>query len=338
LITTLLIFLPSFFPIFSTLHSSFLTLNLTGFSHPTSIGTPLLWIGFTLAVVFLLLIDLAVFHRQAHEVRTKEALIWVIIWIGLALVFNVFVWIRFGSERGLEFFTGYLIEKTLSVDNLFVFMAIFSYFSVPSVHKHKVLFWGILGAIILRAGFIVAGAALLHTFHWVIFIFGGFLVFTGIKLLKEQESNVSPDRNPVVRFVRRFVPLIPSYQGDKFFVIKDGRRYATLLFLVLIVVESTDVVFAIDSIPAIFAITDDLFIVYTSNIFAILGLRALYFVIADSLTQFRYLKVGIALVLVFVGIKMIISKWYPVPILLSLAVVGSLLGGSLLASVMRPSK
>ena len=303
-----------------------------------SIGSPALWIGFSVFVVALLILDLTVFHRHAHVVRTKEALIWTCVWISLALLFNVYVWMEFGQQRGLEFLTGYVIEKSLSVDNLFVFMAIFSFFSVPVIYQHTVLFWGILGAIILRAIFILVGAAVLHHFHWVIFIFGVFLIFTGIKLLKKQESGVKPEKNPIVKLVRRVVPLTATYEGSRFFIMKEGRRYATLLFLVLVVVETTDVVFAVDSIPAIFAITDDPFIVYTSNIFAILGLRALYFLVADSLNRFRYLHYGIALVLVFVGVKMLISDWFVIPILWSLAVVGLLLGLSLVSSTIIPRK
>lgn len=301
-----------------------------------SIGTPILWIGFTLFVLAMLALDLGVFHRRAHEVRTREALLWTFVWVVLALLFNVGVYLWFGSERALEFLTGYLIEKALSVDNIFVFLVIFSYFTVPAVLQHRVLFWGILGALIMRVIFIVFGAALLQEFHWVIYVFGGFLVFTGVRLFFQRESEVHPERNPVVRLFQRVVPSVSDYRNSRFTVVEAGKRRATPLLLVLVVVEATDIVFAVDSIPAIFAITLDPFIVYTSNIFAILGLRALYFVLADVMGKFHYLKVGLSLVLVFVGAKMLIAEFYKVPITVSLGVVAALLGGSVVASLLRP--
>ncbi len=303
---------------------------------PISIGSPMLWIGFNAVVVGLLVLDLWVFHRQAHEVKTKEALAWSIVWIALALLFNLAVGVWFGRDRALEFLTGYLIEKALSVDNLFVFLVIFSYFSVPAALQHRVLFWGIIGALVMRAVFIFAGAALLHTFHWVIFVFGGFLIFTGVKILAQKESEVHPEHNPVIKLFKRIIPMTANYDGARFTVVRDGRRLATPLLLVLLVVESTDVVFAVDSIPAIFAVTKDPFIVYTSNICAILGLRALYFLLAGVIGKFRYLKVGLGLVLAFVGVKMIVSEYYKIPIGLSLGVVAGLLGGSIIASLLRP--
>jgi tellurite resistance protein TerC len=299
-----------------------------------SIGSPLLWVGFTALVIFLLVLDLAVFHKQAHEVGAKEALGWSVFWISLALVFNLGVWHWFGKERALEFLTGYLIEKALSVDNLFVFIVIFSYFRVPGAFQHRVLFWGILGALIMRAIFILIGAVLLETFHWIVFVFGGFLIFTGFKIITQQETEVHPERNIMVKLFRRMVPMVTEYDSDHFTVIKDGRRFATPLLLVLLVIETTDVVFAVDSIPAIFAITRDPFIVYTSNIFAILGLRALYFLLARVMNKFHYLKVGLGLVLAFVGVKMLISDHYHMPIWLSLAVIAGVLGLSILASLM----
>ncbi|MBI4455585.1 MAG: TerC family protein [Acidobacteria bacterium] len=299
-------------------------------------GTPILWIGFTLFVLAMLALDLGVFHRRAHEVRTREALLWTFVWVVLALLFNVGVYLWFGSERALEFLTGYLIEKALSVDNIFVFLVIFSYFTVPAVLQHRVLFWGILGALIMRVIFIVFGAALLQEFHWVIYVFGGFLVFTGVRLFFQRESEVHPERNPVVRLFQRVVPSVSDYRNSRFTVVEAGKRRATPLLLVLVVVEATDIVFAVDSIPAIFAITLDPFIVYTSNIFAILGLRALYFVLADVMGKFHYLKVGLSLVLVFVGAKMLIAEFYKVPITVSLGVVAALLGGSVVASLLRP--
>lgn len=306
---------------------------------PETIGSPLLWVAFNAVVIGLLVLDLWVFHRHAHEVRTREALAWSIVWIALALLFNVGVWAWFGRDHALEFLTGYLIEKALSVDNLFVFLIIFSYFSVPPKYQHRVLFWGIIGALVMRALFIAAGAALLHRFHWIIFVFGGFLVFTGIRILVQKESEVHPEQNPVVKLFKRAIPMVTTYDEAKFVVTRDGKRFATPLLLVLLVVETTDVVFAVDSIPAIFAVTRDPFIVYTSNICAILGLRALYFLLAGVMGKFHYLKYGLGLVLAFVGVKMLVSEFYKVPIGVSLAVIAGLLGGSIAASLLRrPSK
>lgn len=301
-----------------------------------SIGTPALWVGFTLLVLVLLVLDLFVFHRKAHEVRVREAIVWTCVWIGLALLFNVGIYFWFGPERALEFLTGYLIEKALSVDNLFVFLVVFSYFSVPAALQHRVLFWGILGALVMRAVFIVLGAALIHQFHWVTYVFGAFLVLTGIKLLVQREAEVHPERNPALRLFRRLVPAVEGYRGARFFVKESGRLYATPLFMVLVVVEATDLIFAVDSIPAIFAVTTDEFIVYTSNIFAILGLRALYFALAGMLGRFHYLKVGLALVLGFVGAKMLVAGYYKIPIGLSLMAIITLLAGSVVASLLRP--
>jgi tellurite resistance protein TerC len=301
-----------------------------------SVGTPVLWIGFTVFVVAMLVLDLSVFHRRAHEVRMREALIWTGVWVGLALLFNLGVYLWFGGEKGLEFLTGYLIEKALSVDNIFVFLVIFAYFRVPGALQHRVLFWGILGALVTRAIFILLGAALLHRFHWVVYIFGAFLVFTGIKLLFQGESEVHPERNPMLRLFARLVPSVSDYRGARFSVVEAGRRYATPLLAVLVVVETTDVVFAVDSIPAIFAVTRDPFIVYTSNIFAILGLRALFFVLAGTMNKFHYLQVGLGLVLAFVGVKMLLADVYKVPVGLSLGVIATLLAGSMVASLLSP--
>ncbi|HVR21069.1 MAG TPA: TerC family protein [Polyangiaceae bacterium] len=303
-----------------------------------SVGTPALWIGFTLFVVAMLALDLGVFHRKAHVVGVREALVWTGLWVALALSFNLGIYFWFGSERALEFLTGYVIEKALSVDNLFVFLVVFSYFAVPPQLQQRVLLWGILGALVMRAGFIGAGAALLQSFHWVIYIFGGFLVITGIKLLVERDAEVHPEKNPVLRLFRRVVPAVDGYRGSHFLVRESGRWYATPLLMVLVVIEATDIVFAVDSIPAIFAVTADPFIVYTSNVFAILGLRALYFALAAVMGRFHYLKVGLGLVLAFVGIKMVIVDFYEIPILISLAVVVTLLGGSVVASLLHPAK
>src|SRR5215510_10420039 len=301
-----------------------------------SIGTPGLWIGFTVFVLSLLALDLGVFHRKAHEVRMKEALTWSVVWISLALLFNLGVYVWFGPERGLEFLTGFLIEKALAVDNIFIFVVIFSYFAVPPALQHKVLFWGILGALVMRAVLIVLGGALLQQFHWVLYIFGAFLILTGIKLLTQKDTEIHPERNPLLRLFLRFVPTVPAYRGAQFFVRQSGRWYATPLFVVLMSVEVTDLVFAIDSIPAIFAVTSDPFIVYTSNIFAILGLRSLYFLLAGVIHQFHYLKTGLALVLAFVGTKMLIVDIYKIPVGVSLGIITLLIGGAIIASLLRP--
>jgi len=304
---------------------------------PASVGTPLLWGAFTLFVLGLLALDLGVFHRKAHAIGTREALGWSLFWIALALLFNAWVAWAFGTQRGLEFLTGYLIEKALSVDNIFVFLVIFSYFSVPAAYQHRVLFWGILGAIVFRVTFILAGAALLQAFHWVVYLFGGLLLLTAVRIVRARGEEVHPERNPLLRLVRRYLPVVPTYQGARFFVRVGGRLMATPLLLVVVVVEATDIVFAIDSIPAIFAVTADPFIVYTSNVFAILGLRALFFLLAGVLNRFHYLKAGLGLVLAFVGMKMLLSDLYAIPIGVSLAVVGALIGGAVAASLLRPS-
>jgi len=301
-----------------------------------SIGSPALWIGFTVFVLAMLALDLGVFHREAHEVRIREALIWTAVWVSLALAFDFGVYLWFGPERALEFLTGYVIEKALSVDNIFVFILIFSAFAVPARLQHRVLFWGILGALVMRAVFIVLGAALLQRFHWVIYVFGAFLVFTAIRLLLERGDEVHPERNPLFRLFRRFVPSVGDYRGAHFTVVEAGKLYATPLLLVLVAIEATDLVFAVDSIPAIFAVTLDPFIVYTSNIFAILGLRALYFALAGMMGKFHYLKIGLSAVLAFVGAKMLVSEIYTVPILASLLVIVALLGASIVASLLRP--
>ena len=300
-------------------------------------GTPVLWIGFTLFVLLLLALDLGVFHRRAHAVGYKEALGWCAFWVGLALGFALLVYRWFGSERALEFLAGYLIEQALSVDNMFVFLLLFTYFGVPAALQHRVLFWGILGALAMRAVFILAGAALIEHFHWVVYVFGAFLLLTGVRLLRDKGVEVRPERNPVYRLFSRFVPLVKEYRGNRFFVVEAGRRYATPLLLVLAVVEATDLVFAVDSIPAVFGVTTDPFIVYTSNIFAILGLRSLFFVLAGAMSQFHLLKLALGLVLGFVGTKMLIADLFEVPILVSLGVVAALLFGAIVGSLLWPS-
>ena len=294
-----------------------------------------LWIAFNVFVLGMLALDLGVFHRNAHKVSLREALTWSVLWISLALTFNLGIYYFWGSEKALEFLAGYLIEKSLSVDNIFVFLLIFSYFSVPAMYQHRVLFWGILGALVMRAIFIAAGAALLTAFHWIIYVFGGFLIITGIKMLFASDEKLEPEKNPAVRLLRRVMHVTGDYHGQRFFVRNNGRLWATPLLLVLVVVETTDVIFAVDSIPAIFAITLDPFIVYTSNVFAILGLRALYFLLAGILDMFRYLKVGLSFVLCFVGVKMMVVDLYKIPIGISLGVVASILAASILFSMVE---
>jgi len=296
-----------------------------------------LWIGFNLFVILMLALDLGVFHRKNHEVKVKEALIWTFVWITLALIFNYGIYYFQGKEKALEFLTGYLIEKSLSVDNIFVFILIFSYFNVPALYQHKVLFWGIIGALVMRAIFIFAGVALINKFHWVIYIFAVFLVFTGIKMLLQREQKIDPDKNPVVRLFKKMFSVTDSFHGDKFFVTLNAKTYATPLFIVVLMVEVTDLIFAVDSIPAILAITKDPLIVYSSNVFAILGLRSLYFALAGMHKSFRYLKFGLAAILIFVGIKMFLSGFYPIPILMALIIIAVILLTSVIASlVIKP--
>jgi len=301
-----------------------------------TIGTPGMFAGFTAFVLAMLALDLGVFHRKAHEVRFKEAITWSVVWISLAMAFNVGVYYWFGKQAALEFATAYVIEKALSVDNIFVFLIIFSYFKVPPAYQHRVLFWGIVGALMMRAVFIFLGAVLLAKFHWIIYIFGGFLVLTGVKMLIKKDEEISPDRNPVYRIFKRIIPSVADYRGSAFTVIENGKRYATPLLLVLVIVEITDLIFAVDSIPAVFAVTRDPFIVFTSNIFAILGLRALFFLLAGVMDKFHRLKIGLALVLVFVGTKMAIMDIYKIPIGVSLGVVAMLIGGSIIISLIWP--
>jgi tellurite resistance protein TerC len=300
--------------------------------------TLLLWGAFNLFVIVMLALDLGVFHRKAHEVRIREALLWSAFWIALSLLFNLGVYFWSGSQAALEFLTGYLLEKSLSVDNIFVFLMIFTYFRVPYLHQHKVLFWGILGALIMRALFILVGITLIQKFHWVIYIMGAFLIVTGIKMATQKDEEIHPERNPVLRLVRRFVPVTEGYEGGSFFVRRAGRLLATPLFIVVLVVETTDVVFAVDSIPAILAITLDPFIVYTSNVFAILGLRALYFALAGVMQLFHYLPYGLSFILVFVGIKMLLVDIYKVPIGIALGTVAGVLVISVVASIVFPPK
>jgi tellurite resistance protein TerC len=298
------------------------------------------WVGFNAFVLAMLAVDLLVFHREAHEVRTAEAAGWSLVWIALAVLFGAGVYAVLGRNAGLEFFAGYLIEKALSVDNIFVFVLIFGFFRVPARYQHRVLFWGILGALVMRGGMIAAGAYLIERFHWIIYVFGGFLVFTGIRMARQQEHDLELETNPVIRLVRRLVPVTAAFHGQRFFVKEEvqGRLtwVATPLFVVLALVETTDLIFAVDSIPAIFAVTNDPFIVYSSNVFAILGLRALYFLLADVIHRFHYLKIGLSLVLIFVGTKMLASDVYKMPVGASLAVIALVLGVATAASLIWP--
>ena len=298
----------------------------------------LIWVGFNLFVVLMLALDLGVFQRRAHEIKIKEALLWSGIWITLALLFNLGIYFWRGPETALEFLTGYLIEKSLSVDNLFIFLLIFSYFDVPSLYQHKVLFWGILGALIMRAIFIVAGITLIETFHWVLYVFGAFLILTGIKMAFQKGRKIHPEKNPVTRLFRRWMPVSDQYEGDQFLIRKGGRYLFTPLFIVLLVIETTDVLFAVDSIPAILAITLDPFIVYTSNVFAILGLRALYFALAGLMRLFHYLHYGLSAILVLVGVKMLLADIYKIPIEIALGLIAGILLISIIASVVKPRR
>jgi tellurite resistance protein TerC len=296
----------------------------------------LLWIGFNLFILALLVIDMKVFNRKPHEITIKESLLWSAMWIAISLLFNVVVYFWFGRDSALQFFTGYLIEKSLSIDNLFVFLLLFSYFNVPAKYQHKVLFWGILGALIMRGALILVGAALISRFHWILYIFGLFLVVTGIKMaLQSEKQEVHPERNIIVRFFKKIIPILPGYKEDKFFVKKDGKQYGTLLFIALVVIETTDLLFAVDSIPAIFAITQDSFVIYTSNVFAILGLRSLYFALAGIMDLFYYLRHGLSIVLTFIGLKMLLMGFVEIPIGVALGVVATVLIIAIAASIIR---
>jgi tellurite resistance protein TerC len=300
----------------------------------------LFWIVFNAVIFSMLALDLTVINKKAHKIVLKEALIWSGVWIALAMIFNIFVLIEFGKTKALEFLTGYVIEYSLSIDNIFVFILIFSYFSVKPQYQHKILFWGILGALIMRGIFIFAGVALINRFHWIVIIFGAFLVFSGLKMLfQKDEITVDPEKNGLVRLFRKFLPVTETLHGDSLFVRQNNRLIATPLFLVLLVIESTDLIFAVDSIPAILAISKDTFIVYTSNIFAILGLRSLYFAVSGIMGLFRFLKVGLAIVLSFVGLKMLASFFHiEIPIVISLGIIISILLVSIMASVIIKKK
>lgn len=298
--------------------------------------TGILWVTFNAFVVAMLAIDLGIFHRKSHEVGVKEALTWTCVWITLAMLFNLFTYYYFDKVKALEFFTGYLIEKSLSIDNIFVIILIFSYFKVPKAYQHKVLFWGILGALVMRFIFILSGVELIHRFHWLIYIFGGFLIITGVRMLTSGDQKIEPYKNPLIKLAKKIMPITTAFEGDKFFVKRNARTWATPLFLVVILIETTDLIFAVDSIPAILAISDDTFIIYTSNVFALLGLRSLYFALAGIEQYFKYLKFGLSAILVFVGIKMCIVDWFKIPIEISLIVIGFTLAIAMICSRILP--
>lgn len=296
-----------------------------------------LWIGFSLFILLMLSLDLGLFNRNAHAIRYREAAIWSAVWVTLAMIFAGIVFWYQGADLGFKFLTGYVIELSLSVDNLFVFLLIFSFFKVPAKVQHRVLFWGVMGALVMRLTMIFIGAALINRFHWIIYIFGVFLVYTGIKMFRQEETDIMPEDNPIVRAVTRHIPITRHYEGDAFFTRVNGKLTGTLLLLVLIIVEVTDLVFAVDSIPAIFAITTNTFIVYTSNVFAILGLRSMYFLLAGVVEKFQYLRMGLAIVLTFIGVKMLIEAIHIViPVKISLLVVAGVLSLAVIASIIWP--
>ncbi len=298
----------------------------------------LLWMGFGLFLLIMLALDLGVFHKNSHVVEFKEAITWSCVWIGLAIVFNIGIFYFAGEIKGLEFLTGYLIEKSLSIDNVFIIALIFTYFNVPREYQHRVLFWGVIGALIMRAVLIAVGAALITEFTWIIYIFGAFLIFTGFKMYFQKDHKIDPDKNPLIKLSKKLIPVTEQYNKEKFFVVKDRKRYATPLFLVLLLVETTDLIFAVDSIPAIFAISKDPFIVFTSNAFAILGLRSLYFALAGVIHKFYYLKAGLSVILVFVGIKMLLVDIYKIPTGISLGLIALVIIVSIYASVQKNKK
>jgi len=296
------------------------------------------WILFNIFVIIMLALDLGVFNKTPHEVKPKEALFWTVVWIVQALLFNLGLYYWQGTGPALQFLTGYVIEKSLSVDNIFVFLIIFSYFRVEAQYQHKVLFWGIIGALLMRGAFIAAGVALLENFDWIIYVFGGFLVLTGIKFGLQKNKEIDPGTNPVLKLFRKIVPVTDTFINGRFFVKIDGRRFATPLFVVLIAIETTDLIFAIDSIPAILSITTDPFIVYTSNVFALLGLRSLFFAVASMMRLFHYLQYGLGVILAFIGIKMMIVTIYKIPVGIALGVIAGVLLISVVVSVLWPPK
>lgn len=297
-----------------------------------------LWVGFNLFIFLMLALDLGVFQKKKHIIEVTEALVWSVIWILLALAFNVFIYYDMGEQKALEFLTGYLLERSLSIDNIFVFILLFSYFKVPKIYQHKVLFWGVLGALVLRGFLIAIGSVMVAKFAWIIYIFGGFLVVTGFRMAMHNDEGINPEKNFVIRTFRKLFPVTPDYHDDKFIVSQNGRKFATPLLVVLVAVEFADLIFAFDSIPAIFAVTTDAFIIYTSNIFAILGLRTLYFALAGIMNKFHYLKIGLSMILIFIGFKMLIMDLYKISIEFSLAAIALILTASIVLSLIFPVK
>lgn len=298
----------------------------------------ILWIGFNIFILLMLALDLFVIQRKSHVIKLKEALIWSAIWVILALAFNVFIYYEFGKTKALEYFTGYLLERSLSIDNIFVFILLFSYFKVSEEYHHKILFWGVIGALILRALLIGLGSALVSRFEWVIYIFGAFLLITGFKMGFQSDTEIHPERNLIIRMFKKIFPVTDRYHGGDFFIRKEGKLYATPMIVVLLSIEVTDLIFAFDSIPAIFAVTRDPFIIYTSNIFAILGLRTTYFALSGIMNKFYYLRVGLSMILIFIGVKMLIADFYKISILFSLSVIALILISSILFSIFRTSE
>jgi len=296
------------------------------------------WLAFCTFVLLMLALDLGVFHKKSREVSLKEALIWSAVWMGLAFAFNAGIYYRHGGEKALQFLTGYLVELSLSVDNLFVFLLVFDYFKVPAQYRHKVLFWGILGALVMRAVFILAGVTLIAKFHWIIYLFGALLIFSGIKMALQRDKEIHPERNPVLRLFRRFMQVTPDYEGSQFFVNQGGTTLASPLFVVLLILESTDLVFAVDSVPAVLAITPDPFIVFTANAFAVLGLRSMFFALEGIMKRFHYLHYGLSAVLVFVGAKMLLGGLYKIPTWVSLLCIVSTVSISIIASLLTEQK
>ncbi len=295
----------------------------------------ILWSIFGVVVVGMMALDLGVLHRRPHAVGVKEALVWTAVWVALALGFGALVFLRYGATKGTEYLTCWISEYALSVDNIFVFLVIFTYFGIPAESQHRVLFWGILGALLMRGFFLLAGVALIERFHWTVYVLGAVLIATGVKLLFQHDDEIEPEKNIVLRLARRFLPVTSEYEGSRFFVRIDGRRTATPLFLALLVVETTDVLFAVDSVPAALGISQDRFVLYTSNIFAILGLRSLFFAVAGLLRYLYYLRYGLAAILCFIGIKMLLSQKYPIPVHIALSTVGGILAVSIAASLLR---
>jgi tellurite resistance protein TerC len=305
---------------------------------PTFVATPLIWASFIAIIVALLALDLGVLRKEDKKLTTAQAFTWCVFWVGLAAVFNLVILYYFGSQKALEFLTGYIVEQALSVDNIFVFLVLFSFFAVKEDYQHRVLFYGILGAIVMRGLFVILGSELLSRFHWTIYIFGAILIISGIKLLKSGDEEMNPEKNPIIRFFRKVVPLTPDYHEQKFMVRIDGKLFATPLLLVLVAIECTDLVFAVDSVPAIFAITKDPFIVFSSNIFAILGLRSYFFLLSGVIGTIAYLKMGLSVVLMYVGCKMLLHHIYPIPTVLSLGIIVGILAVSIGASFLFPPK